>query len=404
MLVPSIPPEQNIQHQAERFVQSALDALPAHVAILDERGKIIGVNQAWRAFAQDNQLPPLKGYGIGANYLEVCDHSAPHSHDAQLMAEGIRDIMSGALQVFEMEYPCHSPSEKRWFVVRVSRFMWNGQFRFIVAHQNVTELKSAQINLAQWQRQVDAILEEARQQREALEGALYQERDLRDLKSRFMSMLSHELKTPLTSISLSYDMLKKYKHISTEEEQAHALDNIQAQVAYLSEMVSDVMILSKGEHDSLPIQLEDVDMITYCRDIVEEFQFGYSKTHRIAFSTPLKVLRALIDRKLIRRAVTNLLSNAIKYSPKGSTVLMRLKKQRGWMVLQVQDCGIGIPPEDQSHLFEPFHRARNAQDINGTGLGLPITKQAIELHGGDIRFQSVVGSGTTFIIRLPLQA
>lgn len=197
------------------------------MAVLDEQGTIIGVNHAWRAFADANGYEPMQGYGVGTNYLDVCDKAASAAADALLMAEGIRDIMNGTLSVFEMEYPCHSPTEQRWFVVRVSRFQWQGQQRFIVAHQNVTELKALQIELAQWQRRVNTILEEARAQQDALQAALAHERDLRELKNRFLSMLSHELKTPLTSISLSSDMLKKYRHVSSEEEQAQALDNIQ---------------------------------------------------------------------------------------------------------------------------------------------------------------------------------
>ncbi len=403
MLVSSSPPERAIYQQAERFVQSALDALSAHVAVLDEQGTIIGVNHAWRAFADANGYEPMQGYGVGTNYLDVCDKAASAAADALLMAEGIRDIMNGTLSVFEMEYPCHSPTEQRWFVVRVSRFQWQGQQRFIVAHQNVTELKALQIELAQWQRRVNTILEEARAQQDALQAALAHERDLRELKNRFLSMLSHELKTPLTSISLSSDMLKKYRHVSSEEEQAQALDNIQAQVAYLAEMVSDVMTLSKGEHEGIALHFETVDLVTYCRDIVEEFQFTYNKTHRVQFTSNVRQLRASIDRKLLRRAITNLLANAVKYTPEGGTVTLRTKKQRGWAVVQVADTGIGIPADEQARLFEPFHRARNAQDIGGTGLGLPITKQAVELHGGHIMCKSAQGEGTTFTLRLPLR-
>lgn len=168
-------------------------------------------------------------------------------------------------------------------------------------------------------------------------------------------------------------------------------------------MVSDVMTLSKGEHDGIALHFETVDLVTYCRNIVEEFQFTYNKTHRVQFTSNVRQLRASIDRKLLRRAITNLLSNAVKYTPEGGTVTLRTKKQRGWAVVQVADTGIGIPADEQARLFEPFHRARNAQDIGGTGLGLPITKQAVELHGGHIMCKSVQGEGTTFTLRLPLR-
>lgn len=144
--------------EANRFVQSALDALAAHVAILDDRGRIIGVNAAWRNFADDNGFNDAN-YGIGTNYLKVCDAAAQlRSKDAPVVANGIRQIMTGKLSEFEMEYPCHSPIERRWFVVRVSRFDWEDEMRLIVAHQNVSELKQVQIELSESKRRIEAIL------------------------------------------------------------------------------------------------------------------------------------------------------------------------------------------------------------------------------------------------------
>jgi signal transduction histidine kinase len=238
-------------------------------------------------------------------------------------------------------------------------------------------------------------------ERQRLQIALEKERELRELKNRFLSMMSHELRTPLASIRLSYDMLHKYGTVSTEEERQQALDNIHTQVGYLADMVTDVSTLSRSESKGFAPMLEDTDLITYCRDVVEEFQFNYIRTHQIEFECDERVLRVPIDRKLLRRALTNLLSNAIKYSPQGGFVGFTLARHGKSAVIKVSDNGIGIPPEDHAHLFEPFHRARNASTIPGTGLGLPITRQAVELHGGSISF--VTGSsGTTFTIRLPL--
>jgi signal transduction histidine kinase len=231
--------------------------------------------------------------------------------------------------------------------------------------------------------------------------ALEKERELRELKNRFLSMMSHELRTPLASISLSYDMLKKYGAVSTQEEKNQALDNIRQQVDYLTDMMSDVMTLSRSEAEGLQAMLEDADVTTFCRDIVEEFQFNY-RTHQIEFECDEKNIRAAIDRKLLRRALTNLIINAMKYSPHNTFVIVSLARQgKDALLIRVQDSGIGIPEEDQPRLFEPFHRARNVNNIPGTGLGLPITKQAVELHDGDITFETGP-SGTTFSIVLPL--
>lgn len=495
------------QKEAEGFVQSALDALSAHVAILDKSGNIIGVNSAWRQFADDNGFSGVR-YGIGTNYLAVCDSATQlNSVDAPIVALGIRDLMAGKLSEFEMEYPCHSPVERRWFVVRVSRFQWYADHRYIVAHQNVTELKQVQIELAESKRRIEAIVNNINNgiltidqngfiattnraagrifgyelddligthlsdiisepfegkatfrslngeygheitgrrkdgsmfpiyfalnelklddgsvytviiqdityrkrmeseiiERERVQVALEKERELRELKNRFLSMMGHELNTPLASLSLSYDMLKKYRHVSTEEENEQALDNIQVQVEHLRDMVKDVMTLSRSEAEGLVLDLVSLDLITYCRDIVEEFQFSYHKTHVIEFICDEPDIRARVDRRTLRRAFTNLLSNAIKYSPDGGeiTFTMRVNDQQE-AVIEVSDKGIGIPPEDVPRLFEPFHRANNVEMLPGTGLGLPIAKQTVEQHSGHITVATELGHGTTFVIHLPL--
>lgn len=493
----------NAEVEAERFVQSALDALSSHIAILDQKGRILGVNSAWREYAQHNGFS-MPNFGVGTSYLKVCDDATLYnSTDASLVAGGIRDIIGGHLTEFEMEYPCHSPLQRRWFVTHVSRFDWQDEIRLIVVHQNVTELKQAQIDLSASKQRMEAVLvninngiltlntygqietanpaaarifgyesdemtslflgqlleqfhgqslkdlndnvghelvgirkdgstfplyialsairlddgviytcvikditlrkqaEEDRVERDKLLVALEKERELRELKNRFLSMMSHELRTPLASISLSYDMLKKYGAVSTQEEKNQALDNIRQQVDYLTDLMSDVMTLSRSEAEGLQAMLEDADVATFCRDIVEEFQFNY-RTHQIEFDCNEKNVRAGIDRKLLRRAITNLLINAMKYSPQDTLVLLSLARYGSEsFIICVSDSGIGIPEEDQARLFEPFHRAGNVNNIPGTGLGLPITKQAIELHGGNIAFETG-RRGTTFIIHLPL--
>ena len=125
MLLPGNSRDKTRNHdEASQFIQSALDALSAHVAILDDSGEIIGVNVAWREFAEQNNFS-LPDYGIGTIYLTVCENAARlNSPDAPLVADGIRAVINGSLDEFQLEYPCHSPAEKSWFVVRISGFQW----------------------------------------------------------------------------------------------------------------------------------------------------------------------------------------------------------------------------------------------------------------------------------------
>lgn len=150
--------EHPLYSESETFIKSALDAMSAHIAILDESGVILDVNAAWRDFATVNNFSH-NAYGIGLNYLSVCDNAASTSGDAYQVGQGIRSVMGQHVNEFYLEYPCHSPSERRWYVVRVTRFDWYGHVRLIVAHQNVTELKQVQIQLEESKTRIQAILD-----------------------------------------------------------------------------------------------------------------------------------------------------------------------------------------------------------------------------------------------------
>jgi PAS domain S-box-containing protein len=148
----------SIRVEAEGFLKRALDALTEHIAILDDRGRIIHVNAAWKRFAERNNYR-APDYGVGVNYLEVCDKSAAYDPDSALVAKGIRDVMLRKRDEYYLEYPCHSATEKRWYVIRATYFEWYGHVRVIVAHHNVTEIKEVQVELRESKRRLEAILE-----------------------------------------------------------------------------------------------------------------------------------------------------------------------------------------------------------------------------------------------------
>jgi signal transduction histidine kinase len=165
------------------------------------------------------------------------------------------------------------------------------------------------------------------------------------------------------------------------------------------------MSLSRAEAEGLSIEPRNIDLITYCSDVVEEFQFAYQKSHEIEFECDDSDIRAQIDRRLLRRVFSNLLSNAIKYSPNGGKVVfwLGMDEEKKGAIVRVTDSGIGVPEADLPQLFEPFQRASNASELPGTGLGLAIVKQIIELHQGTVHVESTLGKGTCFIIRIPLR-
>lgn len=509
MLQSEYAAQSNHMHQAERFIQAALDALSAHIVILNKHGSIIAVNAAWRKFGDENDLLS-PNYCLGMNYLEICDNATGRNNrEAGLVANGIRAVMNRQQDEFKMEYPCHSPTEKRWFVVHVTRFSWDGQDRFIVAHQDVSELKLAQVELSENQKRIQAILDnvingiitfdargfietanvaacaifeytpaeftsqsihhlfettpkhqttrqyleelitrvdhehigkrrdgrtfpmyfalnkimlgnraiyiaivqditerkrleaEARE-KEKLAIALEKERELRELKNRFISMMSHELRTPLASIMLSNDLLKLYGDQISHEEKMSYIDNIRQQVELLTDLIKDVSTLSRTDEHNATFMPEEVNIVSYCQKLVGEFNLTHKKTHDIRFTSSHDDLFIKADLKLMRQVMSNLLSNALKYSPNGGKVQVSIRKEGRFVVITVQDEGIGIPAVDLPHLFEPFHRGENVGTTPGTGLGLAIAKQAVMLHNGTIEAHSQPNKGTIMTVRLPI--
>jgi PAS domain S-box-containing protein len=235
---------------------------------------------------------------------------------------------------------------------------------------------------------------------EDLRQSLAKEKNLNELKSRFSSMISHEFRTPLATIQSSTDLVKHYSMRMTEERKAEHLNTIQSQVQHLATMLDDILTMSKAESVGLDFKPKPADLYALCSGVVNEHQQNAAGSHQIAFSGEL--VTVMIDEKLLRQAIGNLLSNAVKYSPEGSSIYLDLTRKQEQVTICVRDRGIGIPKEDQQHLFQTFHRAQNVGNVTGTGLGLAITRHAVELHGGTIRVESEVGAGTTFIITLPL--
>lgn len=236
----------------------------------------------------------------------------------------------------------------------------------------------------------------------ALQEALKKQQELSELKSRFISMASHEFRTPLTSILLMIETLLIYRHRLTNEQIEQRLQGIQDQGRYLKTIIEDILELAsiqagRVKFEPLPLALDEL-----CRKVLEELQPLTEASPRLLYQCDDPIPLANLDKRLMRYVVINLVTNGLKYSPALTPVVVRLTLQGAKLVLQVQDQGIGIPDADLPHLFKSFHRASNVGVIQGTGLGLVIVKEAVELHGGTITVTSQLGVGTTFVITLPI--
>jgi PAS domain S-box-containing protein len=241
-----------------------------------------------------------------------------------------------------------------------------------------------------------------KQAEEEMRKALAQEKELNELKSRFVSMASHEFRTPLSAILSSADLLEYYVREGAVEKQLEHIQRIQTSCVNMTELLNDILIIGRVEAGKLDFKPSSLDLAELCGNLLEELQLIIDSKHKLTFASQDEYIPACMDEKLLRHILTNLLSNAIKYSPKGGNIQLKLFCQDGAGVFQIQDEGIGIPKEDQPRLFESFHRAKNVGTIPGTGLGLAIVKRSVDLHGGQIAIASEVGVGTTVTVTLPL--
>jgi len=254
---------------------------------------------------------------------------------------------------------------------------------------------------------IQQLQHDLRMKNEELEASLERERDLNKLKTRFLSIASHEFRTPLSMILFSNNLLRRYIQVvpdqHTAAEMIQELDGIEKTVKQMTGTLDDILRIAKSETSKFIFNPTLIDFGDLCRNVVEKFKVMAAETHTIIFSDSVEHLQAFVDPKLMEHILSNLLSNAMKYSPKGGTIRCDLVQENGKIILSVKDEGIGIPAQDQRHLFDAFYRGVNVDEIQGTGLGLSIVKQFVELHGGTIALESEANKGTTFTVVLPLR-
>ncbi len=240
------------------------------------------------------------------------------------------------------------------------------------------------------------------QAEERIRQALAKEKELGELKSQFITLASHEFRTPLATIRSSCDLLERYCRNFLDQKKNKHFQRIQISVNQMNQLLEDVLIIGQSESSKLNFYPHFLDLLEFCSELVEELQSNISGENKIIFTSQGEFNNACMDENLLRQILTNLLSNAIKYSPEGEAIFFDIHSQNQLVTFRIQDRGIGISPEDQKQLFEPFHRAANVGKIKGTGLGLSIVKRCVELHRSQIFVESEVGVGTTFTLKMPL--
>ncbi len=250
---------------------------------------------------------------------------------------------------------------------------------------------------------VNVDIDDSKRAEVELLAAVQREKELSEMKSKFVSTASHEFRTPLATMLSSAELLEHYSESLSPAEKLNLLRAIQGGAKRMSEMIDDMLELGRAESGVLKLNLGPTNLRELCARVVSEFRIAQGKQHVITLDDRFDRLEAYLDERLLRHILNNLLSNAVKYSPPGSEVTFSLARRGEQAAIEIQDRGIGIPLEDQPRMFESFHRASNVENRPGTGLGLAIVKKAVELHGGEISLKSAVGSGTLFTVMIPLR-
>ncbi|BAY81706.1 response regulator receiver sensor signal transduction histidine kinase [Calothrix parasitica NIES-267] len=232
---------------------------------------------------------------------------------------------------------------------------------------------------------------------------LLEAKEVNQFKSEFVSILSHDIRNPLNAILLAAGLLKNSDDSLNDDKKVAHYQMIRSAIKSMSLLLDEASFIGRADSGKLNCDLIGIDLIDFCNAIVKEIRLTASQNNiNIVFNVKGSSNEFLGDEKLLHHILTNLLGNAVKYSLSNSKVILDLDFQELSVILRVQDSGIGIPEQEQQHLFEPFHRASNVEKIAGTGLGLSIVKKCVDAHGGEITLQSQEGIGSIFTVTLPV--
>jgi PAS domain S-box-containing protein len=384
---------QNLISESEQWFRRIADNSPILIWGTDENMNCNYINQTWRDFTGVNN--------VDFNWQQII-----HEND-----------LKEFLKSFERSYKLKK-SFKREFRLRnkdgVFKWMYefakpiilpDGCFKgFIGSCSDIDDKKNENINL-------EKIIEERTLE---LTQSLEKEKSLNDAKSRFVSLASHEFRTPLSSILSSIFLIEKYSNLIDEEllssnqqldinykfQQQKHFDRIKKSINHLTTTLNDFLSIDQLEQGNFSVKTELFDLCQFSIDIVDELKPLLKKDQQIIFSfTGDKEINQ--DKRIIQNIFVNLLSNAIKYSSQQSFIYLTIQVDKKNTFVEVKDQGIGIPFHDQQNIFSKFFRADNVINIQGTGLGLNIVKRYTELINGDIVFQSFPQIGTSFIVSMP---
>lgn len=367
------------------FLQSVLDSQASSIVVIHADGSIRVVNARWRGAAAVHPNSTDKRDGIGLNYFALIPSIIGEENDSVSELErGLRALLDGTIREFVFEFQhCSVDGSKAWVEIRATRFTSLNAPHAVIAHTDITARKNAELQTAE---------------------ALRNEKEISTVKSRFLSLVAHEFRNPITIIQSSLDMMVYYGESMTAERRAAQVQKMTGQLKRLMNLIDEISFLYRMQNVAVNVQRTPVAILPYLHQIIGEVEMIHGREGDIALTAGGLSQEAsfMLDELLLHQIFFNLISNAVKYSSPDTLVAVLVSITTTHLTVTVADRGIGIPSADLKRLFEPFFRGGNVEQRTGTGLGLSIVDQSVKALRGELSVSSQVGEGSTFTVSLPL--
>lgn len=325
----------------------------------------------------------------------------------EVIGKPVQDVIQGVyVETTEAEALHMLMDTGGWRGVSIHRRKDGSRVHILASTSYVNDSAGNRLGVVSVNRDISELMkaQQELQAAELLRLELEQQADLLKLKERFISVVSHEFRTPLSVIVSSSELINNYYDRMPKERQLKHLEVILTQAQFMTHLLDDVLTINKARAGKLDFNPTLLNLTSFCQETMERIEAVDNGKHTLVMTHEGDMSAVRMDVKMLQHILVNLLSNAVKYSPQGGNVRLELKREPDAVMLRVSDEGIGIPEESLQYLFEPFHRAKNIGEIGGTGLGLAIVKESVDRHGGTITCETALHVGTTFTVRLPVES